>query len=68
MNEIIFLVEGAVEGGFSAKALNHSIFTEADTEEELKINIKDAISCHFDKNEMPKIIHLHFVKDEVFAF
>ncbi len=54
MNEIIFLVEDAVEGGFNARALNYSIFTEADNEIELKKNIKEAVMCHFENlDEIP---------------
>ena len=68
MNEIIFLVEEASEGGYTAKALGYSIFTEGDTVDELKILIKDAVDCHFDnKEEAPQIIRLHYVKEEVLA-
>ena len=63
-NEIIFIVEESPDGGWTAKALGHSIFTEADSEDELKVNIKEAISCHFEEDNLPKIIRLHFVKDE----
>ena len=66
-NEIIFLVEGDVDGGFTARALGHSIFTEADTFDELKIMAQDAVRCHFDKKEMPLVIRLHIVKDEVIS-
>ncbi|MCK5661540.1 MAG: hypothetical protein KAH86_09280 [Methanosarcinales archaeon] len=48
MNEIIFLIEDDLEGGYTAQALGHSIFTEGETLEELKRNIKDALNCHFD--------------------
>ena len=65
MNEIIFLVEDAPDGGFSAKALGHSIFTAADTEQELHGMVKDAVACHFDEGEAPKIIRLHYVREEV---
>jgi len=65
MNEIIFLVEDAPEGGFSARALGHSIFTVADTERELQAMVKDAVSCHFDDGEAPKLIRLHYVREEV---
>lgn len=66
--EISFLVEQASEGGYTAQALNESIFTEADDLETLKIAVKDAINCHFDTSEQrPKIIRLHIVRDEVFA-
>ena len=61
MNEIIFLVEDAPEGGFSARALEHSIFTAADSEQELQAMAKDAVVCHFDRGESPKLIRLHYV-------
>lgn len=48
MSEIIFLVEEAPEGGYTARALGHSIFTEADTLDELKEAVQDAVRCHFD--------------------
>jgi len=65
--EIIFIVEESVEGGFEAKALSHSIYTEADTLEEIRSMIKDAVQCHFDEKDRPKLIRLHIVKDEVIA-
>ena len=65
MKEIIFIVEESPEGGFEARALGHSIFTEAETAEELKENIKEAVRCHFEE-DIPKIIRLHYVKEEVF--
>ncbi len=66
--EIIFLVEQDPEGGYIARALTESIFTEAEDLETLKIAIKDAIYCHFETPaERPKIIRLHIVRDEVFA-
>ncbi len=65
--EIIFLVEESLEGGFEAKALGESIFTQAETAPELRENIKDAIKCHFEPENMPKMIRLHFVKDEIMA-
>ena len=63
--EIIFLVEEAPEGGYQARALGYSIFTEADTFEELKVMALDAVNCHFDTAEKPLLIRLHMVKDEV---
>lgn len=66
MKEIIFLINEAVEGGFTARALGESIFTDAETMDELKTNIQEAIECHFDNpTDKPKIAHLHFVKDEI---
>jgi hypothetical protein len=66
MNELIFIVEESAEGGFEARALGHSIFTEGETFEELKANIKEAIHCHFEDN-MPKMVRLHYIKEEIFA-
>ncbi len=65
MNEIIFLIEESLEGGYEARALEASIHTEADNLTELKDSIRDAIKCHFDEKERPRIIRLHFVKEEV---
>ncbi len=65
--EIIFLVEEAAEGGFQAKALGHSIFTEGSTFDELKTMVQDAVHCHFEPSERPPLIRLHLVKDEVIA-
>lgn len=65
MNEIIFLVEEALEGGYTAKALGESIFTEGETIEQIKINIKEAVECHFDEGKKPKLIRLHMIKEEV---
>ncbi len=67
MTEIIFIVEDAPEGGLVARALGESIFTEAETVEELKINVKEAVECHFDAESMPKMIRLHMVKEELIA-
>jgi len=64
-NEIIFLAEESMEGGFEARALGHSIFTEADNLLKLKTAIKDAVKCHFAGQEAPHIIRIHIVKDEV---
>ena len=67
MNELIFEVEEAPEGGYTARALGPSIFTEADTPEELHEQVRDAVRCHFDEGEAPAMIRLHFVKDELIA-
>lgn len=67
MSEIVFVVEQAPEGGLTARALGESIFTEADTEAELRTNIQDAVHCHFDEGQSPKVIRLHFVRDELMA-
>ncbi len=66
MNEIIFVIEEDIEGGFIAKALGYSIFTQGDSVGELKENIKEAVALHFeDQSEKPKIIRLHYIKEEL---
>jgi hypothetical protein len=67
MNEIIFLVEDADEGGFTARALGEAIFTDGNDLDDLRKNIRDAVSCHFDPETKPKVIRLHFVSEEVIA-
>jgi predicted RNase H-like HicB family nuclease len=67
MNEIIFLVEEDLEGGYVARALGYSIFTEAETLADLRANVRDAVACHFEERETPSMIRLHFVRDEVLS-
>lgn len=64
-SEIIFSVQESAEGGYEARALGHSIFTQADSMEELKRNVREAVQCHFDEGQAPSVIRLHVVKDEV---
>jgi hypothetical protein len=64
-SEIIFSVEEAVEGGYVARALGHSIFTQAESMEDLREQVRDAVRCHFDEGARPAVIRLHLVKDEV---
>jgi len=59
------LVEEAPEGGFTARALGKSIFTEADDAADLREKIRDAVRCHFNPGQAPRIIRLHFVREEV---
>ena len=65
--EIIFAVEEAPEGGYTASALGEAIFTEADTLDDLREMVRDAERAHFDDGERPDLIRLHLVKDEVKA-
>jgi hypothetical protein len=65
--EVIFLVELAAEGGYTAQALGYSIYTEADTWAELKAAVQDAVQCHFADAERPQLVRLHLVQDEVLA-
>jgi predicted RNase H-like HicB family nuclease len=65
MSEIIFLVEEADEGGYTARAVNESIFTEADTLDDLRRNVREAVECHFDGDQAPILIRLHIVHEEI---
>jgi hypothetical protein len=63
--EIIFAVQESLEGGFEARALSHSIYTEAESLDELKKKVQDAVRCHFEEKDRPALIRLHLVRDEV---
>ncbi|MCX7108549.1 MAG: 2-oxoisovalerate dehydrogenase [Proteobacteria bacterium] len=65
MTEIHFIVEEAPEGGYIARALGESIFTEADSIEHLYDQVRDAVNCHFDEGKSPNLIRLHFSREEV---
>lgn len=67
MDELIFIVEEDVEGGFRARALGHSIHTQAEAIVELHSMVREAVRCHFD-GPGPKMIRLHYVRDEVLAY
>ncbi|MGB2589830.1 MAG: hypothetical protein WAJ96_04210 [Candidatus Acidiferrum sp.] len=59
-SEIIFSVQESPEGGYEARSLGFSIFTQADPLDDLKIMIRDAVSCHFDPSDKPNVIRLHY--------
>lgn len=65
MSEIIFVVEEVPEGGYAARALGESIFTDGENLDEVRRNVREAVDCHFDDGQKPQIIRLHFVRDEV---
>jgi len=67
VTEIIFVVEQAPEGGFTARALGEAIVTQAESVSGLHQCVRDAVQCHFDEGKAPKMIRLHFVRDEVIA-
>ena len=67
MKEIVFLVEESQESGYVAKAVNHSIYTQGNNLDELKLMISDAVRCHFEEDEMPKLIHLHVTHEETYS-
>ncbi len=64
--ELIFEVREAEEGGYCARALGQAIFTEGETWEQLRNNVLEAISLHFEDAEVrPRLAQLHYVKDEL---
>ena len=64
--ELIFEIRDAEEGGFYARALGHGIFTEADSWDELRANLLEAVSLHFEGAETrPRLVQMHYVKDEL---
>ena len=67
MDEVIFLVEEAPEGGYTARALGASIFTEADTVSELREQIRDAVRVHYDEGKRPRVVGPRFVREDVIA-
>ena len=67
MNEIIFLIEYAPEDGFMARALDVPIFTDADNLDDLHCKVRETVDCHFEPADKPKMIRLHFVREEVIA-
>jgi hypothetical protein len=67
MSEIVFVVEEAPEGGYTARAIGESIVTEADDLAQLHERTREAVRCHFDDGKAPKLIRLHYVRDEVIA-
>jgi len=69
ITEIIFEVsEDETDGGYSASALGYGIHTEGETLDEVRGNVREAVECYFDETAArPRMIRLHFVRDEVLA-
>lgn len=67
MREIILEVTEAPEGGYDARALGYGVFTQGEDWGDLKEMARDAVLCHFDDRELPKVIRLHFVKEVAIA-
>ncbi|MCY4156755.1 MAG: 2-oxoisovalerate dehydrogenase [Gammaproteobacteria bacterium] len=66
-SEIIFEVTESMEGGYEARALGHSIFTQGEDWPELKAMALDAVRCHFDEADAPRVIRLHLVREDAIA-
>jgi predicted RNase H-like HicB family nuclease len=67
MNELVFEIAQDAGGGYTAESLGESIFTQADTWDELRVNVQEAVEAHFFDSAKPSSIRLHLVRDEVFA-
>ena len=67
LNEIIFTVTESLDGGYEAKAIGHSIYTQCDEYGQLQETLRDAVKCHFDEDKMPSLIRIYLVKDEIIA-
>ena len=68
MLELIFTIKEAEDEEYVTKCFTQSIFTEGETMDELRVNVKEAVSCHFeDESHAPTLIRLHFVKDELIS-
>ena len=65
--EVIFEVTESDEGGYEARALGHSIFTQGENWSDLKDMARDAVLCHFGERDAPRVIRLHLVRDEAIA-
>ena len=65
--EIIFEVTEADEGGYEARALGHSIFTQGDDWNDLKAMARDAVLCHFEERSAPRVIKLQLIREEAIA-
>jgi hypothetical protein len=66
-SEIVFTVAESPEGGYEARAVGHSIHTHAESKEELREMVRDAVRCHFDSSDVPATIRLRFFQDEVIS-
>ena len=64
--EVLSAVEDAADGGYIAHALGYSIFTEADSWEELKRTVQDAARCRFDEGELPDLIRVHAAREKAY--
>jgi predicted RNase H-like HicB family nuclease len=68
MSELVFEITQEADGGFCAECLSENIFTQGDTWDELRANVKEAVAAYyFDRSQHPNFIRLHFVRDEVLA-
>lgn len=67
MRELVFDVAQEADGGYTAEALGESIFTQADTWDELRKNVREAVEAFYFDREKPSRVRLHLVRDEMLA-
>jgi hypothetical protein len=67
MRELVFEVTQESDGGFIAEALGESIFTEADSWDALRANVREAVKAYYFDRPAPDRLRLHLVRDEVLA-
>ena len=67
MSELVFSVTQEADGGFVAEALGESIITQADTWEELRVNVREAVMAFYFDQPAPQRLRLHLVRDEILA-
>jgi hypothetical protein len=67
VKEIIFSVTESLDGGYEANAVGHSIYTQCDEYDDLSEILRDAVKCHFDEENIPALIRIYMVRDEVIA-
>jgi predicted RNase H-like HicB family nuclease len=68
MHEIVFEVTQDADGGFCAECLTESIFTQGDTWDQLRTNVKEAVEAFYFDRPKPTSVRLHLVRDEILAF
>jgi predicted RNase H-like HicB family nuclease len=67
ISELVFEVTEEAEGGYSAECLTENIFTEGETWEELRANVREAAQAYFFDKPKPQFIRLHLVRNEVLS-
>jgi hypothetical protein len=67
MAELVFEITQEADGGYCGECLTLDIFTQADTWDELKVNVREAVRAYFFDGPVPERIRLHLVRDEVLA-
>ena len=65
--EIVFEVTETPKGGYDAKALGYSIFTQGEDWNDLKTMTRDAVLCHFDEDDVPRVVRLHLLREATIA-